>query len=344
MSANTKIEWTDATFNGWIGCTEVSTEESGGGGCDNCYARTLDNLHKWGGATHWGPGVPRMRTSSVNWQKPLRWNRLAAEGLLPDGETPTGGRRPRVFCHSLADVFDNEVPDEWRVDLFRLIERTTNLDWLLLTKRIGNVPRMLPVDWGDGWSNVWLGITVVNQPEADRDVSKLLAIPARVRFLSCEPLLGPIMLTSIAFRDGDPRHKQNSLTGEASLHCTGIGGHPDFTTRTEPIMPRLQWVISGGESGPKARPSHPDWHRSLRDQCEASGVQYLFKQWGEWAPCELHPPGTARTAVVLTDGRLLEGKRVIEERHDERAEIISRFGKKAAGRELDGRTHDGFPT
>lgn len=188
MAESTSIAWTDATFNPWIGCTKVSP------GCDHCYAEALDKRHRWGGTTHWGPGVARKRTSEAYWRKPMAWQRYAEKGLLPDGKTPSGGRRPRVFCASLADVFDNDVPDEWRRDLWDLIELTPWLTWLLLTKRIGNAIRMLRSnDWAAStrW-NVWLGATIVDQEEADRDVPKLLATPARVRFVSYEPALGPV--------------------------------------------------------------------------------------------------------------------------------------------------------
>jgi protein gp37 len=202
MAEVTGIAWTDSTFNPWIGCTKV------GPGCDHCYAEALDNRHRWQGDTHWGPGKPRMRTSAANWRKPLAWNRKAAES----------GKPWRVFCSSLADVFDNEVPDEWRSDLWDLIESTPRLTWLLLTKRIGNAVRMLRTnDWAASprW-NVWIGATIVNQEEADRDVPKLLATPARVRFVSYEPALGPV----------------------------------DWTK-----FPGLAWIIVGGEStqGAKAR-------------------------------------------------------------------------------------------
>jgi protein gp37 len=153
MAENSKIEWTNHTFNPWEGCQKV------GPGCDHCYAEARDQ--RFTGGKHWGPGAPRRRTSPANWNQPLRWNKLAqhnAERGLP---------RPRVFCASLADVFDNAVPTGWRDDLWALIASTPHLDWLLLTKRPGNIAAMLPPSWGAGWPNVWLGCTVVNQTEAD---------------------------------------------------------------------------------------------------------------------------------------------------------------------------------
>lgn len=231
MAETTEISWAHSTFNPWIGCTNVSP------GCDHCYAEALD--HRWGN-DRWGPGKPRQRTSAANWKQPLAWNRKAKES----------GQPWRVFCASLADVFDNEVPAEWRVDLFYLIAATPHLTWMLLTKRIGNVEgmmRSLP-------ANVWLGITVVNQEEADRDIPKLLHnMHARVRWLSCEPLLGPVDLKRFV-----------ALPGEESIG--------------------IDWVIVGGESGNGARPMNPDWARQVRDLCAAADVPFHFKQWGGLRP------------------------------------------------------------
>jgi protein gp37 len=267
MAADSKIEWCDHTFNPWIGCTKVSPA------CDHCYAERSTPSRTLG--VTWGAGQPRRRTSDANWALPLRWNARAFyectycgwRGFANDPEyaAPRKGcihdlvlARQRVFCASLADVFDNEVPVQWRRDLFHLIGDTPNLDWLLLTKRIGNVMRMaqdvinirepLP-------SNVWLGATICNQAEADRDIPKLLAVPARVRFLSMEPLLGPVSF------EGLFANAANIADGTNALEV-------------------LDWVIVGGESGPGARPLHPDWARSLRDQCQAAEVPFFMKQLG----------------------------------------------------------------
>lgn len=253
MAENTAIEWADHTFNAWTGCTKV------GPGCDGCYAEAWA---KRSGTVRWGSGEPRRRTTPANWRLPVKWNAQAA----------AEGRRFRVFCSSLADVFDNEVPVEWRVDLFRLIAATPHLDWLLLTKRIGNAwPMMLEVAkrCGGGeqpMANVWLGATVVNQAEADRDVPKLLAVPARVRFLSIEPMLGPINLYRVALAEG--------------LDLCALRGleRPHETAAYRTPLGRIDWVICGGESGPKARPMHPDWARSLKQQCQAAGVPFFMKQ------------------------------------------------------------------
>lgn len=332
MSANTKIEWCDHTFNPWEGCQKV------GPGCDHCYAETRNARFAGGQAINWGPGAPRRRTSASNWAKPKAWNAADAEFFAQHG------RRQRVFCASLADVFDNAVDPQWRADLFDLIEATPHLDWLLLTKRIGNVGNMLPVpfDFDKHYPNVWIGATIVNQEEADRDIPKLLQVPAKVRFLSMEPLLGPV----------DIRHRLGSCVfTEKDQWATGRG---------------IDWVIVGGESGPGARPMHPDWARGLRDQCKAAGVPFLFKQWGEWLPGQNvdHPAyapgrkvahhqdgswGATATKVNASnyvawdeDGGMHRGNLKSAPPFRLRA-WAERVGKKGAGRLLDGRTWDEVP-
>lgn len=223
MAEHSDISWTDGTFNPFIGCTEVSP------GCDHCYARALAERYGW---AKWGAGQPRHRTSANYWKQPLRWNRKAIET----------GYKPRIFCASLADVFDNEVPDEWRTDLWQLLRDTPNLRWMLLTKRIGNVLKMVPADWP--FAHVGIMATMVNQEEYDRDRLKLYAIPAPWRGISAEPLLGRIILDHAKARD--------------SLH----------------------WVITGGESGADRRPLDTDAVRYLRDQCRDLGIAFHHKQNG----------------------------------------------------------------
>lgn len=170
MAEQTAISWADATFNPWIGCTRISP------GCEHCYAARDNERRGW--VDGWGAGIPRRRTKT--WGDPRKWNKQAA----------ITGNRPRVFCASLADVFDNEVDDEWRVDLWQLLRETPNLRWMLLTKRIGNASKMLPKDWP--FAHVGIMATLVNQEEWDRDYSKLAAINAAWRGVSAEPLLGQI--------------------------------------------------------------------------------------------------------------------------------------------------------
>ena len=231
MGENTAISWATDTFNPWIGCTRVSP------GCQHCYAEAFAKRY---GKAEWGPTAQRVRTSAANWRKPIIWNRkAAAEGV-----------RRRVFCASLADVFeDNPQVETWRAELFGMIEQTSSLDWLLLTKRPENVNEMVPGRWrtvGRWPANVWVGTTIENQAAADKRIPELLSVPTLVHFLSCEPLLGPVSLA----------------------------GH----------LGAIEWVIAGGESGPQARPMNPDWVRRLRDQCVAAGVPFHFKQWGGLTP------------------------------------------------------------
>lgn len=337
MAEDSKIEWTDHTFNPWEGCQKV------GPGCDHCYAETRNARFAGGTAVNWGPGAPRRRTSASNWAKPLAWNSTPFyectccgwRGTVNDPEfkTPSKGcihdlvpTRARIFCASLADVFDNAVPVQWRMDLFELIADTPNLDWLILTKRIGNV---MPMCSGDSLmfemigSRVWLGATIVNQAEADRDIPKLLEVPARVRFLSMEPLLGSVDLRLQRPAREDDRQDMDGW-------CTHI---------TTAAGAGIHWVIVGGESGPGARPMHPDWARSLRDQCEAAGVPFLFKQWGEWMPT-IHEGDTVKL-VFEKNAPHGPAQPAFHDWPDGHG--AARVGKKAAGRLLDGRTWDGFP-
>lgn len=243
---NSAIEWTDHTFNPWMGCTKVSP------GCKFCYAETMMDTRY--GKVQWGPQGKRVRTSDANWRKPLAWNRAAE----------FAGKRARVFCASLADVFEDKVDQAaamtgWRAELWDLIGQTPWLDWLLLTKRPEFVGRMVPPEWMTGYwpANVWIGTSVEDQRRADERIPELLMIPATVRFLSVEPLLGPIDILD---------KLDNVFYTEDS----------DYPT----IGPSIDWVIVGGESGKDARPMHPEWVRSIRDQCQETGVPFFFKQWG----------------------------------------------------------------
>lgn len=321
MGKDSKIEWTHHTFNPWIGCQKV------GPGCDNCYAEAWDRRFALSGhAMRWGAHAKRTRTSAANWRQPIRWNRkaqikieaweqfkatnpgLTDEQLIAAGfHKPT---RPRVFCASLADVFDNAVPVEWRMDLFKLIADTPYLDWLILTKRIGNVMKMCS---GDGLmldmiaQRVWLGITVCNQEEADRDIPKLLQVPARVRFLSMEPLLGPVDLTP-AFLPCPNAAEGISMDPETGAYecCSKC----DYTGIGDEIG--IDWVIVGGERGQKARPMQLEWVLSLRDQCATNSVPFLFKQWGHWRPAfswahPSHEWNEGDLPDTKTMNRMLEG-------------------------------------
>lgn len=271
MGANSKIEWTTHTFNPWWGCTKVSEA------CKHCYA------HTWAkrvGQDVWGEKVERRLLSDNHWKQPLKWNR-EAEGSED---------RPRVFCASMADVFeDRDELIAHRDRLFDLIEQTPNLDWLLLTKRPQNVKAM--ARWSDDWpDNIWLGTTVELQKRAEELLPYLAEIPAKVRFISAEPLLGPLKI-------------------EQWLGST------------------IDWVITGGESGPKARPASPNWFTDLHAQCMKNEVAFHFKQWGDWAPGD----GINMLTAKVPSKTLADGTEML------------RVGKKMAGRVLEGQEWDQLP-
>lgn len=339
MSKNTNIEWADHTFNPWTGCTKISPA------CDNCYA---EGWAKRSGVVKWGAHEPRRITSPSNWKQPLRWN------AQHDEFHALHGRRQRVFCASLADVFDNAVDPYWRTALFDIIQATPNLDWLLLTKRIGNAWKMMAD--ACGWSvasaklplrNVWLGATICNQEEADRDIPKLLETPAAKRFLSMEPLLGPVDLTRL--NNPGPLHQPGAFVDALRGGTYGAVHHTGEIIRiTHSPISRIDWVIVGGESGPKARPMSIQWARELRDQCVAAGVPFLFKQWGEWAPARVYP--SESTGKFAFGDYKHERERFVRTEHYPRAftafgarSILEHVGKKAAGRQLDGREWNEVP-
>lgn len=271
MGKNSKIEWTNHTFNPWWGCTKVSAA------CKNCYAEAWS---KRVGTKVWGPKAKRRFFGDKHWGEPIKWNTEAARRR----------QRTRVFCASMADVFEvRRDLDPWREKLWDLIDSTPELDWLLLTKRPERVLEFAP--WKLDWpSNVWLGTTVEDQESGQTRLPHLAKIPAAIRFISAEPLVGPLNI-------------------RPWLGAT------------------IDWVITGGESGPKARPSSPSWFRELLLQCMEADVPFHFKQWGDWAPGQgLNLPAARRRASEAEDGTLM-----------------LRVGKKSAGRLLDGTTWDGLP-
>jgi len=262
MGKDTKIAWCDDTFNPWVGCMKISEA------CKHCYAAvsTPARTSRAKGLELWGPPATtsRKRTSAANWKLPLRWNREAVE---------TGVRR-RVFCASLADVFEAHPElDAIRADLWQLIEACAGLDWLLLTKRPENILRMVPPSWLASWpDHVWIGTTVESQASAEQRIPELLKVPARVRFLSMEPLLEAVSLEgalSVYDRNGEP---------------SGPRCNPDGS-------PAISWVIVGGESGSGARPFDLAWARSIVRQCREAGVPVFVKQLGA------RPVDSARAAV-----------------------------------------------
>lgn len=321
MADQTLISWADKTHNHWIGCSRVSPA------CDGCYAAHLMETRlgrvEWGGPGK-GNGT-RSLTSEANRRKPISWNKQAERD----------GTRPFVFCSSLADVFDNQVPVEWRLDLFELIKATPNLVWLLLTKRPQNIVKMVKAI-GFMPSNIAFGATVEDRQRVETNLPHLI-VAAGLRplflFASCEPLLGDLGDLS-PWMNGDPC-PQRLADGE--YYDTGVKIGSDGW----PKLPAIGWWISGGETdqgGHKARPTHPTWFRSLRDQCASAGVAYHHKQNGEWMPTGEwyadHPvslPLRMWRDGAWTDDGGVEG------------EWMAKVGKNKSGRMLDGVTHDAFP-
>lgn len=295
MGETTEIRWTDSTFNPWWGCARVSEA------CQHCYAESW--AKRFG--VEWGKKAERRTFGDKHWNEPFRWNRQAE----------SAGVRRLVFCASMADVFEDhpELPPE-RERLWGLIAATPALTWQLLTKRPENILAMVPKAWLGSWpANVWAGTTVETQRWADERLPILAAVPAPVRFASCEPLFGHLNMSDHLSYEGSPG---------------------------------VNWVIAGGESGPKAQPSHPNWFRNLRDTCAAMNVPFLFKQWGEWAPVEPDEWQNRRETdhLIRPDGYSWP----LRQPHGSGDELpstvtVRKVGKKAAGYVLDGRTHDGIP-
>jgi protein gp37 len=304
----TSISWTHTyradgslvpgyTFNPWIGCTKVSPA------CDGCYAEAL--MDKRYHRVQWGPHGERVRTSISNWRYPAKWQREAA----------ARGDRPFVFCASLADIFDNQVPPEWRKDLLDLMLATPNLVYLVLTKRPQNILKMIKP--GELPRNVALGTTIEDQERADINVPHLLKAKVELNpqfaFVSCEPLLSHIDL-------------------EAGLWLSRPG-------------PKLDWVITGGETdqgGHKARPSHLAWFRSLRDQCARTGTHFQHKQNGEFMVGErIKDPEFQGGEHVAIDGFGKSSISVCIPLDNKFAAV--RVGKNKSGRAIDGAVHHEYP-
>lgn len=269
MAKNSRIEWTNHTFNPWWGCVKVSPA------CKHCYA---ESWAKRVGQKVWGINADRRFFGDKHWAEPLKWNAVAE----------ADGQRARVFCASMADVGeDRRDLDPHRERLWELIEATPYLDWLVLTKRPEVLIDLVP--WQGNWpANVWAGTTVESQEYAEERLPALAKIPAQVRFISAEPLLGPVDI--------------------------------------KPWAESLHWVITGGESGPHARPSSPSWFKQLLNDCMAHDIPFHFKQWGDWAPGQGVALAKARAAVAV-DGT-----------------TMVRVGKKAAGRHFEGALWDGLPS
>lgn len=326
-----KIEWTDVTWNPVVGCSKVSR------GCSRCYAeRMAKRLVAMGKEQYVGTVDGHGRwTGAVNW---------AGEDVLL---RPLGWRKPRrVFVGSMTDLFHPSVPLRWLRRIFWVMSRCPQHVFQVLTKRPERAAEVLGVYGPEYWDfladgplrNVWVGTSVEDQAAADARVPELLRVPAAVRFLSCEPLLGPVDL--------------------------GLAGTvPKSVARGYSIVGDwIGWVIVGGESGPRSRPMHPDWARGLRDQCVEAEVPFFFKQWGDWQPSKTRNVvkdsqlgGLREHVVVDSADRSSVGKSIwyafpadrssANDVHPEilDIEVMHRVGKKVAGRMLDGCVWDEWP-
>lgn len=365
MADRSKIEWTDATWNPIVGCSVVSP------GCTNCYAMQLAGTRLKHHPTRAGLTTPSK--AGPVWNGQVRFNE--AELLKP-----LAWRRPRlVFVCAHGDLFHEAVPDAWIDRVFAVMALCPQHTFQVLTKRAGRMreymaaasgriadavialrrargdhgpvvplPHIRP---GAQWwplPNVWLGVSAEDQARADERIPLLLDTPAAVRFVSAEPLLGPVDLTRICLVPKKPGSDRSGIHLDALRGRYCESGQPyigdwDVDKPYPDHLPalRLDQVIAGGESGPRARPMHPAWVRSLRDQCAATGTAFFFKQWGEYGPVDLHPPGTAPSSVVCSDGKHLTGAAILDDGPD--AEIVALFGKRRAGRLLDGVEHNGMP-
>ena len=337
MAENSAISWTDHTMNFWIGCTKVSPA------CTNCYAAvdTFARRERSHGNELWGPHANRHRTSAALWKKPYAWNKnyywvecpscgwrghVNSDHVKPiqddNGKFPlkcvncdreVRTTRQRVFVSSLSDICElhPQITDNMRAEIALMVIQCENLDFLFLTKRPENFNALwLQHFEGTLPNNLWVGTTVENQKYADERIPELLKIPAKVRFLSCEPLLGDLDITKW-------------IPGYITRWGEGWTAN---TTTGDDRVDFIHWVIAGGESGSKARPTNPKWFASLRDQCAASGVAFHFKQWGEWSTDGEDVDGT--TPVIFTKDMDVP---------------MWKIGKKKSGRLLDGMEHNGFP-
>lgn len=331
MAENSKISWCDHTINFWIGCTKVSP------GCKFCYAEvdTFARRERSHFRELWGPQAERHRTSAALWNNPYKWNKnhewlecedcgwrghvkkmnfSAGAFRCPNCESViTHPTRQRVFCQSLSDICEAHpmITDDMRKEIVKIVLDCSNLDFLFLTKRIENFNFLwLELFGGKLPDNLWVGTSVENQEYADKRIPELLKVPAKIRFLSCEPLLGPVDILEAV--------KKRDLSSKPLVKPDGYSDGID-------------WVIVGGESGKNARPMHVDWARSLRDQCENSVGQAAFhlKQWGEWFPAFANagsPGGSLQYTFTFPDGQ-----------------VMWKVGKKNSGRLLDGKEYSEFP-
>ena len=368
MTSLTRIEWTDATWNPIAGCNVVSP------GCTNCYAMRQAHRLASNPATPHYHGTTQMTRGGPVWTGKIG---IAPEAVLT---APLRRKKPTTyFVNSMSDLFHEGVPDAVVDRVFAVMALCPQHRFQILTKRPDRMRAYVSglndawhgnsdlfadrfntaMDWNYAWindidempwplPNVWLGTSVEDQRRADERIPHLLATPAAVRFVSAEPLLGPVDLRRIRYGEtGTRRIDALDLRGIRS----GTAWHGETLP---PELPRrvLDWVIVGGESGHGARPMHPDWARALRDQCQAAGTAYFFKQWGAWG--EAHPvrAGTAgrfAIASMSADSAFWRSWVTETDQYPRQinlfggATVLEHVGKRAAGRMLDGRTWDEVP-
>ena len=338
MAETSAIEWCDATVNFWWGCTKV------GPGCDNCYAEEWNNFR---GNKLWGAGAPR---------REIKGAVALIQKLQRDAVRffDQHGRKRRVFMQSMSDTFDNEVDDALRQRLFDCAKAADRLNVMLLTKRIPNVEKMVPLSWRDGhWpQHVGLMVTIVNQTEANRDIVRLLELKKRLGIpwvgVSIEPMLELIRLRQLQLGGGIYLDAITGCHGKVekfgswnrALKAASKG------TRTPVALPErlptLDLVIVGGESGKNARPMHPHWAETIYRDCTsiASRTAFLFKQWGEWMPESDVPPGMSRRGLEAIE--LNRNPSAFATVHMDIMRMY-RAGKHRSGRLLNGREHINFP-
>ncbi len=376
MSDKSGIEWTDATWNPVVGCSVVSP------GCTNCYAmkfagRVLDK--EASPALHYH-GTTKTVNSHIVWTGKVA---MAPDHILLQ---PLKWKRPRkIFVNSMGDLFHESVPDDWIDKVFAVMALCPQHTFQVLTKRSKRMREycssalgsrvsqqasniLLDMDYDSKnlrWArafdlreiskwplfNVWLGVSAEDQTRANERIPDLLATPAAVRFVSAEPLLGPIDFASIKNnidkRIHNPYASSDFIDITVCRHINAIKGLQNEGALATQYTAKLDWIIVGGESGQGARPIHPDWARSIRDQCEAAGTAFFFKQWGEWAPCSYdHYQARSRSQSKIKDSLYIDinGKHIESEKWREPGFAgFHRFTKKYSGNLLDNKTHTQFP-
>ena len=319
--SKTKIQWATAVFNPVTGCSKISE------GCKNCYAERMHTRLEHIKGSGYMDGKPHfsVRLHPERLEEPLKWK-----------------KPQRIFVCSMGDLFHEDVPFPFVAYIYRMMALANHHTYMILTKRPERMRQFIEwyiersvvegiVSFADAYQHVLLGVTVENQQAADERIPILLQIPAAKRFLSIEPMVGPVDLYRAWWgKSGDPAFPWLGKNVNEWLHC----------------------VILGGETGPKARPLHPDWARSVRDQCQAAGVPFFFKQWGEWSSWEMLNAAVATAQIkngratgryeLKAYGKII-AKDVLRDDIASSEGGMFRVGKKAAGHLLDGKEYREWP-